>query len=108
MLDSPIILEEFIKAIKNSNKQSFNIDFTVVTFIKENIKRLSEVGIVNLVDNPAQCVQCGEECTIFLTVKNDDSTAMCLDCAYGLKFNQDLVINAVMKGKEIKSMSIFG
>lgn len=108
MLDSPIVLEEFIMAIKNSNKQPFGIDFTVITFIKENIKRLIEVGVVNLVDNSAQCVQCGKECTIFLTIKNDDSTALCLDCAYGLEFNQNLVINAVMKDKEIKCMSIFG
>ena len=107
MLKTPTHLEEVIQSIKNCDKQSFGVDFAFITFINENIEKLVEAKVVNVVENPAQCTQCGKESTIFLTVKNDDGTALCLDCAGGLEFNKNIVINVARKNANIRQMDLF-
>ena len=86
------------EAIKNYKEQAVVITKDVINYIKSNKEELIKAGIIKEVEFPGECTHCGRKSDIWLTVKNDGSTAVCIDCAEDVVLNSAIEINCLSKG----------
>ena len=96
-------------SIENYKTKPVKITKEIAEYIAANKNALIEKGIAKRVDNFCQCIECGKESNVYLTVKNDGSTSMCLDCAVGITLDKSIEINCAMAKEDsvIKRMDCF-
>lgn len=86
------------EAIRNYKEQAVVITKDVIDYIKSNKDELVKAGIIKKVEFPGECTHCGRKGSIWLTIKNDDSTAVCIDCAEDVILNSSVEINCLSEG----------
>ncbi len=86
------------EAIRNYKEQAVVITKDVIDYIKSNKNELVKAGIIKKVEFPGECTHCGRKGSIWLTIKNDDSTAVCIDCAEDVILNSSVEINCLSEG----------
>jgi len=70
-----------MNSVENYRRKPVKITKDIVAYIIANKNTLIDKGVVKRVSNSCQCIECGKESDIYLTVKGDGSTSMCLNCA---------------------------
>lgn len=86
------------EAIRNYKEQAVVITKDVIDYIKSNKDELVKAGIIKKVEFPGECTHCGRKCSIWLTIKNDGNTAVCIDCAEDVILNSSVEINCLSEG----------
>ena len=87
-----------VHSIENYRRKPIKITKDIVNYIVANKNSLIDKGVVKRVDNFCQCVVCGKESDIYLTVKGDGSTSVCLNCAVDITLDQSIEINCALAG----------
>lgn len=87
-----------LNAVKNYKNKPITITKEAINCIREHKADLVNVGVIKTVDFPNQCIQCGKDSDIWLTVLDDGSTAMCLDCTEGVTLDSSIEINCLKDG----------
>lgn len=82
-----------MNSVENYRRKPVKITKDIVTYIIANKNTLIDKGVVKRVSNSCQCIECGKESDIYLTVKGDGSTSMCLNCAIGVTLDKAIEIN---------------
>lgn len=82
-----------MNSVENYRRKPVKITKDVVAYIIANKNTLIDKGVVKRVSNSCQCIECGKESDIYLTVKGDGSTSMCLNCAIGVTLDKAIEIN---------------
>ena len=85
-----------MNSVENYKRKPVKITKDVVAYIMANKNDLIDKGVIKRVNNFCQCIECGKESNIYLTVKGDGSTSMCLNCAIGVTLDQTIEINCAM------------
>ena len=76
-----------MNSVENYRRKPVKITKDIVAYIIANKNTLIDKGVVKRVSNSCQCIECGKESDIYLTVKGDGSTSMCLNCAIIIAIN---------------------
>ena len=82
-----------MNSVENYRRKPVKITKDIVAYIIANKNTLIDKGVVKRVSNSCQCIECGKESDIYLTVKGDGSTSMCLNCAIGVTLDKAIEIN---------------
>lgn len=82
-----------MNSVENYRRKPVKITKDIVTYIIANKNTLIDKGVVKRVSNSCQCIECGKESDIYLIVKGDGSTSMCLNCAIGVTLDKAIEIN---------------
>lgn len=82
-----------MNSVENYRRKPVKITKDIVAYIIANKNTLIDKGVVKRVSNSCQCIECGKESDIYLTVKGDGSTSMCLNCAIGITLDKAIEIN---------------
>lgn len=82
-----------MNSVENYRRKPVKITKDIVAYIIANKNTLVDKGVVKRVSNSCQCIECGKESDIYLTVKGDGSTSMCLNCAIGVTLDKAIEIN---------------
>lgn len=82
-----------MNSVENYRRKPVKITKDIVAYITANKNTLIDKGVVKRVSNSCQCIECGKESDIYLTVKGDGSTSMCLNCAIGVTLDKAIEIN---------------
>lgn len=82
-----------MNSVENYRRKPVKITKDIVAYIIANKNTLIDKGVVKRVSNSCQCIECGKESDIYLTVKGDGSTSMCLNCAIGVTLDKVIEIN---------------
>lgn len=82
-----------MNSVENYRRKPVKITKDIVAYIIANKNTLIYKGVVKRVSNSCQCIECGKESDIYLTVKGDGSTSMCLNCAIGVTLDKAIEIN---------------
>ena len=82
-----------MNSVENYRRKPVKITKDIVAYIIANKNTLIDKGVVKRVSNSCQCIECGKESDISLTVKGDGSTSMCLNCAIGVTLDKAIEIN---------------
>lgn len=82
-----------MNSVENYRRKPVKITKDIVAYIIANKNTLIDKGVVKRVSNSCQCIECGKESDIYLTVKCDGSTSMCLNCAIGVTLDKAIEIN---------------
>lgn len=84
-----------MNSVENYRRKPVKITKDIVAYIIANKNTLIDKGVVKRVSNSCQCIECGKESDIYLTVKGDGSTSMCLNCAIGVTLDKAIEINCI-------------
>lgn len=82
-----------MNSVENYRRKPVKITKDIVAYIIANKNTLIDKGVAKRVSNSCQCIECGKESDIYLTVKGDGSTSMCLNCAIGVTLDKAIEIN---------------
>lgn len=82
-----------MNSVENYRRKPVKITKDIVAYIITNKNTLIDKGVAKRVSNSCQCIECGKESDIYLTVKGDGSTSMCLNCAIGVTLDKAIEIN---------------
>lgn len=82
-----------MNSVENYRRKPVKITKDIVAYIIANKNTLIDKGVVKRVSNSCQCIECGKESDIYLTVNGDGSTSMCLNCAIGVTLDKAIEIN---------------
>ncbi len=82
-----------MNSVENYRRKPVKITKDIVAYIIANKNTLIDKGVAKRVSNSCQCIECGKESDIYLTVKGDGSTSMCLNCAIGVALDKAIEIN---------------
>lgn len=82
-----------MNSVENYRRKPVKITKDIVAYIIANKNTLIDKGVVKRVSSSCQCIECGKESDIYLTVKGDGSTSMCLNCAIGVTLDKAIEIN---------------
>ena len=82
-----------MNSVENYRRKPVKITKDIVAYIIANKNTLIDKGVVKRVSNSCQCIECGKESDIYLTVKGDGSTSMCLNCVIGVTLDKAIEIN---------------
>lgn len=82
-----------MNSVENYRRKPVKITKDIVAYIIANKNTLIYKGVVKRVSNSCQCIECGKESDIYLTVNGDGSTSMCLNCAIGVTLDKAIEIN---------------
>lgn len=82
-----------MNSVENYRRKPVKITKDIVAYIIANKNTLIDKGVVKRVSNSCQCIECGKESDIYLTVKGDGSTSMCLNCAIGVTLDKAIEIS---------------
>lgn len=82
-----------MNSVENYRRKPVKITKDIVAYIIANKNTLIDKGVAKIVSNSCQCIECGKESDIYLTVKGDGSTSMCLNCAIGVTLDKAIEIN---------------
>lgn len=82
-----------MNSVENYRRKPVKITKDIVAYIIANKNTLIDKGVVKRVSNSCQCIECGKESNIYLTVNGDGSTSMCLNCAIGVTLDKAIEIN---------------
>lgn len=82
-----------MNSVENYRRKPVKITKDIVAYIIANKNTLIDKGVAKRVSNSCQCITCGKESDVYLTVKGDGSTSMCLNCAVGITLDKAIEIN---------------
>ena len=82
-----------MNSVENYRRKPVKITKDIVAYIIANKNTLIDKGVAKRVSNSCQCIECGKESDVYLTVKGDGSTSMCLNCAIGVTLDKAIEIN---------------
>ena len=82
-----------MNSVENYRRKPVKITKDIVAYITANKNTLINKGVAKRVSNSCQCITCGKESDVYLTVKDDGSTSMCLNCAVGVTLDKAIEIN---------------
>lgn len=82
-----------MNSVENYRRKPVKITKDIVAYITANKNTLIDKGVAKRVSNSCQCITCGKESDVYLTVKGDGSTSMCLNCAVGVTLDKAIEIN---------------
>ena len=82
-----------MNSVENYRRKPVKITKDIVAYIIANKNTLIDKVVAKRVSNSCQCIECGKESDVYLTVKGDGSTSMCLNCAIGVTLDKAIEIN---------------
>ena len=85
-----------MNSVENYRRKPVKITKDIVAYIIANKTTLIGKGVAKRVSNSCQCIECGKESDVYLTVKGDGSTSMCLNCAIGVTLDKAIEINCTI------------
>ena len=94
-----------MNSVENYRRKPVKITKDIVAYIIANKNNLIDKGVVKKVSNLCQCIECGKESDVYLTVKGDGSTSMCLNCAIGVTLDKAIEINCATADSSAGSTS---